>query len=555
MAACLSALLGSPTQTPWVGRGGDHATAFEEFGCLVSLGAVSATTTATCREEAVTALACALAMSLEGSAKLLGDIRAPLHRHDIKLGMTPSLISLLGEILLDTAIATVLVGLLGEDAVLCECSCIISEPGAVEQPRHCDTRAEAQAEPSQERQRLVSVFVALDHIDENLGPTTMYPGTHTTEFHSEVARCGPLVLGSREGVRMDLRAGSAVAMDSALWHCGGANSGAIARPLLVLSFAVRGRYPPGSTYSLLPALEGRFTIRSIRQLAANLPSSANLPSNLPAQDGTAQLAFAPVALASAEPTTTITTTATPGKPCAPTAATAVSSQGTLSVAVVSEGPHLRSGGSALGCRGDGSMVAGREDGREVLHVGCRGDGSIVAGREDGRNDGSDGGAEDGTKRVAGETGAGEAGAVELTVEQPVEQQPAACAVMPLAAVHLLLGLALSLPADEPLVAQCHRALRAAIEPTTSEEEGTEEEGEEAGEEAGEEEEEEEEGGGDRLPKLVEVPIAVLCALSRYRVLGPHLRASSRWGALQRCVDAQLAAAGRGHSLDLRGQPS
>ena len=44
-----------------------------------------------------------------------------------------------------------------------------------------------------------------------------------------------------------------------------------------------------------------------------------------------------------------------------------------------------------------------------------------------------------------------------------------------------------------------------------------------------------------LPPLATVPFAVLRALGAFRAIGPHLRCSSRWGALQRLVDAELAA--------------
>ena len=48
---------------------------------------------------------------------------------------------------------------------------------------------------------------------------------------------------------------------------------------------------------------------------------------------------------------------------------------------------------------------------------------------------------------------------------------------------------------------------------------------------------------------VHVPLAVLQTLKLFRVLGPHLRATSRWGELQRAVDAQLPAAAAGAASD------
>ena len=56
------------------------------------------------------------------------------------------------------------------------------------------------------------------------GPTLMHPGTHTDRFHDAIHHHGPLVLRDARGVRMDLRTGDAVLMDSRLYHCGGANT-------------------------------------------------------------------------------------------------------------------------------------------------------------------------------------------------------------------------------------------------------------------------------------------------------------------------------------------
>jgi len=53
-------------------------------------------------------------------------------------------------------------------------------------------------------------------------------------------------------------------MDSRCWHCGLANSSEQRRALLVLSFAAPGEYPEGSTYSMLPHLEGRHTLSTLR---------------------------------------------------------------------------------------------------------------------------------------------------------------------------------------------------------------------------------------------------------------------------------------------------
>ena len=97
----LSALLAStPIDVLWIMTAGEDSNGsevhtFERFGMLVALGAISASTTVAFRDQAMAALQSALDLSLEASAPLLGEIRAPLQRHDIKLKMSPPLLSLL----------------------------------------------------------------------------------------------------------------------------------------------------------------------------------------------------------------------------------------------------------------------------------------------------------------------------------------------------------------------------------------------------------------------------------------------------------------------------
>jgi hypothetical protein len=45
------------------------------------------------------------------------------------------------------------------------------------------------------------------------------------------------------------------------------------RFLLVATFAAPTSFPDGSTYSLLPELEGRFTLRSLREGSASCRST------------------------------------------------------------------------------------------------------------------------------------------------------------------------------------------------------------------------------------------------------------------------------------------
>ena len=94
----------------------------------------------------------------------------------------------------------------------------------------------------------------------------MWPQTHLSEAHATI-QASPSTLRTWPSVQMDLSSGSCVVMDSRLYHCGGGNVADTPRCLLVVSFArAADALPRGSTYSLLPELAGRHTLRSLRSM-------------------------------------------------------------------------------------------------------------------------------------------------------------------------------------------------------------------------------------------------------------------------------------------------
>ena len=290
------------SEAPWLeGHGSMAGPLLEEHGLLVCRGAVSTCLAQSCRAEAEVALEAALALPLEARESLLTFVREPEHRHDIRLSLSGSLLGLLQELLApEAAVGAAVERAFGERASLCECSCIVSEgPDAEAQQAHCDTSAlhdadradHARAEGTElegievegieaegvdgdgQRSggsggRLLTAFVALhDLLDGQLGPTRMWPRTHTACFHRQLREglAGPLALRARGSVSMTMRAGDAAVMDSRLWHSGGANSSSQRRCLLVVSFGDGANLPDGSTYSILPQLAARkHTLRSLR---------------------------------------------------------------------------------------------------------------------------------------------------------------------------------------------------------------------------------------------------------------------------------------------------
>jgi hypothetical protein len=278
----------SESDAPWLGEHGGMAGALlEEHGLLSCRGAVSACLAQSCRVEAEAALEAALALPLKAREAFLTLVREPEHRHDIRLPLSGALLRLLQELLAPEAtVGAAVERAFGERASLCECSCIISEgPDAEAQQAHCDTsalhdaeranhaRVEGRIESDGQRSgggsggSLLTAFVALHEVlDGRLGPTRMWPRTHTADFHRQLREgvAGPLALRARGGVSMTMRAGDVALMDSRLWHSGGANSSTQRRCLLVVSFGEGTNLPDGSTYSILPQLANKHTLRSLR---------------------------------------------------------------------------------------------------------------------------------------------------------------------------------------------------------------------------------------------------------------------------------------------------
>ena len=114
----------------------------------------------------------------------------------------------------------VLGGSVGEDAELFELAALVSDPRAPRQPVHPDTPFKAG-----DGAAIVTTFVALQDVDETMGPTGFIPQTHTSEAH---VRFNTKDDGGRERVALlrerpnhvgILSIGGANLIDSRLFHC------------------------------------------------------------------------------------------------------------------------------------------------------------------------------------------------------------------------------------------------------------------------------------------------------------------------------------------------
>lgn len=153
---------------------------------------------------------------------------------------------------------------LGDDAELFELAALVSDPGAPRQPMHPDTTRQKDAPGDGgegasaggvggegDAPAVVTAFVALQDVDEEMGPTVFLPRSQSAEAHAafyaddasgsttkaELLRTAPQALGL-------LRTGDASLFDSRLLHAGGANRSPRRRVLFYFSFKVWPAFAP-----------------------------------------------------------------------------------------------------------------------------------------------------------------------------------------------------------------------------------------------------------------------------------------------------------------------
>jgi len=163
------------------------------------------------------------------------------------------------------------------EAQLVEFSVLSTEPGADRQVLHPDARADAQHAP------LFSLFVALQDVSPQMGPTTFVTRTHDAASHAAFP-AGPVTDSARRLLRgahaldAPMRKGDAALYDSRLLHAGGRNDpdAGARRGLLTLTF-MRGPVPAaperrnsgGSAFSVRPeVMQLQLTAGRMAQLAA-----------------------------------------------------------------------------------------------------------------------------------------------------------------------------------------------------------------------------------------------------------------------------------------------
>ncbi len=152
--------------------------------------------------------------------------------------------------------------LVGPDGELVELSVLISLPGSQPQADHSDL-SYPQGTLEGDIPRICSIFVALQDIEANMGPTKIYPKTHTREFHSQIEKKsytystdGDLEMDqverdsnaqnymnniSNQFIEMVVEEGTIYTIDSRVIHSGGGNSSKVPRYVLCFAFQRRER--------------------------------------------------------------------------------------------------------------------------------------------------------------------------------------------------------------------------------------------------------------------------------------------------------------------------
>jgi hypothetical protein len=230
-------------------------------GCL---GRSSATSLLAHVNEALAGALHASRVNPDADAAYFGDILVRAHRHDLKLSLqAPPVRAALKEAAL--SLRPLVAGMLAdENAELFELAALVSDPGAPRQPIHPDTPFVANEGPL-----IVTAFLALQDIDESMGPTTFVPGTHTAAAHraysssANGAAAKVALLSNTPNRRGLLLAGDATLFDSRLLHCGGANHSLRRRVLFYFSFRRRAAKAPVPPGTLSHNLSGRHTLRTI----------------------------------------------------------------------------------------------------------------------------------------------------------------------------------------------------------------------------------------------------------------------------------------------------
>ena len=209
------------------------------------------------------------------------DVREKLNRWDMLLPLEESdtVQQALWELLVDdTVLSDSIESILGPAAQLYEMGSLISDPGSERQLLHADYNYQPDFQP--DIPPALTCFVALQDIDESMGPTTFLPSSATEEYHEEIAvgqeyRYGDgsqksKLLSQSTNHLSTLGTGDCALYNPMTLHCGGANRSDKRRVIFYFSFKNK-KYDekdwPLAYASLRPDLRARgLTLSDIQRI-------------------------------------------------------------------------------------------------------------------------------------------------------------------------------------------------------------------------------------------------------------------------------------------------
>ena len=164
--------------------------------------------------------------------------------------------------------------ILGEDAVVHECSCLISDHGSPRQVLHPDTPQHETGETP-----LLTCFTALQDVSEDMGPTLFLPKTQDKvshlRFFNDVTKDELLKEHSANRKVGLLNVGDVSCFDSRTLHAGTANRApGTRRAMFYLSFRNPRITDPGNPPSLRPCFTNGLTLADLRGNSAKKKAKA-----------------------------------------------------------------------------------------------------------------------------------------------------------------------------------------------------------------------------------------------------------------------------------------
>ena len=175
------------------------------------------------------------------------DVREKLNRWDVLLPLEESdtIQQALWELLVEnTVVSDSIESILGPSAQLYEMGSLISDPGSERQLLHADYNYQPDFQP--DIPPALTCFVALQDIDESMGPTTFLPASATGEYHEEIAigqndvygdgNHKSKLLSESANFLSTLHTGDCSLYNPMTLHCGGANRSDKRRVIFYFSF-------------------------------------------------------------------------------------------------------------------------------------------------------------------------------------------------------------------------------------------------------------------------------------------------------------------------------